>query len=40
MIRLFVALAIFAFGALLLWESFGQGMGMGMAEAIARLWPL
>ena len=38
MIRLFVALAIIALGAALLWETFGQGMGI--ADTIARLWPL
>ena len=38
MIRLFVALAIIALGAFLLWESFGQGTGI--ADAVIRLWPL
>ena len=35
MIRPFVALAIIALGAALLWETFGQGSGM--AEAVIRL---
>ena len=38
MIRLFVALAILAFGAFLLWQAAGQGMGI--ADAVMRLWPL
>ena len=38
MIRLFIALAIIALGALLLWQATGQGMGM--PDAVMRLWPL
>ena len=38
MIRLFVALAILAFGALLLWQASEQGSGI--ADAVMRLWPL
>ena len=37
-IGLFIALAILAFGAFLLWQATKQGSDM--AEAVLRLWPL